>query len=90
VKQYEWTNGQAPVRMLHKNDGVCFLSGLSGSFGGYGEEVRVRLADDGYWYLGGQTRQAELKAKAIGIEWVVSGAAGWRSMNTTGALVSWP
>jgi len=76
VKQYEWTNGQAPVRMLNKNEGVCFLSGLSGRFAGYGEEVRVRLADDGYWYLGGQSGQADLKAKAIGIEWTASGAAG--------------
>ena len=70
VQEYSWKLGDPPVRMLHRNQGVCCLSAVSGNFEGGGEGVRVRLADDGYWYLEGHSQQGELYARAIGLEWV--------------------
>jgi WD40 repeat protein len=40
VQTFSWSAGQPPVKMLRKDEGVCFLSGISGAFHGYGEEVR--------------------------------------------------
>jgi hypothetical protein len=73
-KEYHWRNGQPPVKMLHKNVGICFLSAIEGHFEGSAESVSVRLADDGYWYLEGKSNQDQLGASAVGIEWAKPGA----------------
>ncbi|HEX3998619.1 MAG TPA: hypothetical protein VHX65_08730, partial [Pirellulales bacterium] len=72
--EYHWRTGEPPVKMLHKDEGICFLSGIEGHFEGGGEEVSVRLADDGYWYLGGRSGQDQLGAAAVGVEWARPGA----------------
>jgi len=74
VKEFHWRNGDPAVRMLNKNDGICFLSSVEGHFEGAGEEIAVRLKNDGYWYLEGRSHQADLGASAIGIEWTNPGA----------------
>jgi hypothetical protein len=53
VTQYGWHNGDAPVKMLAEQDGICFLSQVSGQFAGSGEQVGV-YRKDGYWYLEGR------------------------------------
>ena len=73
VKEYQWRNGAPPIKMLRKSVGICFLSAIEGRFGGGGEEVRVRLEEDGYWYLEGRSGQKELGARAIGLEWSTPG-----------------
>jgi hypothetical protein len=55
---YAWKKGDAPVRMIRTDEGICVLSGISGGLRGEGENVRVYPGDDGYWYLGGQSGQA--------------------------------
>jgi hypothetical protein len=52
---YTWKNGDAPVRMIRTDEGICVLSGISGGLRGEGENVRVYPGDDGYWYLGGRS-----------------------------------
>jgi hypothetical protein len=52
---YTWKNGDAPVRMIRTDEGICVLSGISGGLRGEGEDVRVYPGDDGYWYLGGRS-----------------------------------
>jgi hypothetical protein len=74
TKEFHWRKGDSPVRMLNKADGICFLSSVEGHFEGAGEEVAVRLRNDGYWYLEGRSRQDDLGASAIGIEWTNPGA----------------
>ncbi len=69
VTEYHWKLGEPPVKMLPKKNGICFLSEIAGHFAGPSEEVSVRLADDGYWYLDGKSRQDQLGASAIGIAW---------------------
>ncbi len=81
ITRYEWSNGKPAVKMLHRKDGICVLAGVSGAFRGYGEEVKVRLADDGYWYLEGKSAQGELHAKAIGLKWSKPGL--WLGSATT-------
>ena len=60
VKEYAWRNGDGPIKMLQKVAGICVLSGVTGRFAGPGEDIRVRLDDDGYWYLEGKSGQKEL------------------------------
>ncbi|MDB5392202.1 MAG: peptidase caspase catalytic subunit p20, partial [Planctomycetaceae bacterium] len=69
IMRFEWSSGKAGVKMLHRKDGICLLSGVKGAFRGYGEEVKIRLADDGYWYLDGKSSQGEIRATALGIKW---------------------
>src|SRR4051812_13083692 len=55
VCAYTWKNGDAPVRMIRTDEGICVLSGIAGGLRGEGENVRVYPGDDGYWYLGGRS-----------------------------------
>jgi hypothetical protein len=72
-QRYEWSQGQARVKMLHRSEGVCLLAGLSGALRGYGEKLRVSLADDGYWYLEGTSGQGDLSGVAVGLKWAKPG-----------------
>ena len=73
VKEFHWRNGDPAVRMLHKNEGICVLTAVEGHFEGAGEEIAVRLKNDGYWYLEGRSHQSDLGASAVGIEWTKPG-----------------
>ncbi len=66
--QYEWKNGDKPVRMLKRDEGFCFLTEIGGHFAGAGEVVRVYIGEDGYWYLAGESGQAELWGKAMSVK----------------------
>src|SRR5579862_3643972 len=66
--QYEWKNGDKPIRMLKRDEGFCFLTEIGGHFAGAGEVVRVSIGDDGYWYLAGASGQDELWGKAMGVK----------------------
>ena len=61
--EYNWCQGGSEVRMIHKDKGFCFLTYVSGHFEGGGEAVWVYIKDD-YWYLGGQSLQQSVCAKA--------------------------
>ena len=52
-----WQQGDAPIRLIRKEEGFCALTLVTGSFQGGGEMVRVYVGDDGYWYLGGDSQQ---------------------------------
>lgn len=68
VREHHWENGQQPVRLIHRDEGIAFLSGLAGGFQGGGEFARVRLDKDGYWYLEGRSKQRFLHAWATTIQ----------------------
>ena len=63
---YKWRRSDGSVQMLRKTEGICFLSGIGGNLGGYGDWVRVSIDKDGYWCLTGSDRQ-DLQAEAIGL-----------------------
>ncbi|MGN6544191.1 MAG: SHD1 domain-containing protein [Aureliella sp.] len=74
VEVFSWSAGQAPIKMLRKDEGICCLSGISGALHGYGEEVRVHLVEDEgsgeeYWVLDGHSAQPQLSAKAVALRW---------------------
>lgn len=72
---HSWQRGQSAVKMIHKDEGFCFLSSVSGTFRGFGEKVRVYInPDDGFWYLEGQSGQNQLAAKAYSVKLVRSSA----------------
>ncbi|NLY02836.1 MAG: hypothetical protein GXY83_42830 [Rhodopirellula sp.] len=54
VNSYTWRRGDAPVKMIHKREGFCLLSGIGGGFHGGGEQVEIAIGVDEFWYLRGQ------------------------------------
>ena len=48
---YEWKKGDAPVKMIHRDEGFCYLVGINGALAGGGESVQITIENDGYWYL---------------------------------------
>ena len=40
-----------PTRLIHRDRGICFLSGIAGLWGGSGEHAKLSIHDDGYWYF---------------------------------------
>jgi hypothetical protein len=60
-----WEQGDAPIRLIRKEEGFCALTMVTGHFEGGGEMVRVYVADDGYWYLGGDSQQEGVAAECI-------------------------
>jgi serine/threonine protein kinase len=67
IKEYRWSTGDKPVKMIAKGEGFCYLSAVGGSFRGFGEEVRVYVGPDGYWYLDGRTGGPHVRARAVSI-----------------------
>lgn len=63
VAFYQWKQGDPPLRLIKYTDGICFLTGISGHFLGGGEQVRLWIDSDGYWYLGGQSQQQGVAAE---------------------------
>jgi hypothetical protein len=64
---YDWQVGQAPLRMLHKDEGFCYLLGIKGAFNGGGESVQIVLEKDGYWYLTGHSLAGPIEVRAVGV-----------------------
>jgi hypothetical protein len=60
-----WTNGGAEVALgFTAQQGLCYLTEVSGAFRGWGDGVRLRTWNDGTWHLGG----------AAGSGWMQAGA----------------
>ena len=50
---------------IHKQQGLCFLTRISGKFEGGGEYVEVYIGKDDYWYLKGNSHQQDVAATAM-------------------------
>jgi hypothetical protein len=61
---YRWEQGKPAVKLIHSSKGFAILSHVQGKFEGVGEFVRVYVASDGYWYLGGASGQVGVTAEA--------------------------
>ena len=68
-QEYEWQRGGPPVRMIRKEEGFCYLTQLHGEFAGTGEQARVYIGDDGYWYLHGSALKP-LAATAMSVRFI--------------------
>ncbi len=40
-----------PLRLVHRDQGICFLSGIAGEWSTENEHARVEIHEDGYWYF---------------------------------------
>jgi hypothetical protein len=67
TRQFSWSQGEPPVRMIHKDEGFCFLTRVGGGFEGGGEVVLIELRDDGYYYLTGGSGQSGVHAEATAV-----------------------
>ncbi|HEX4086542.1 MAG TPA: hypothetical protein VHY22_16635 [Chthoniobacteraceae bacterium] len=65
IETRTWHQGEPPVKIMPQDDGFCALSQVTGHFQGGGEEVKVYVGDDGYWYLGGHSMQQDVAAQCI-------------------------
>ena len=60
---YRWRQGQGRVSMIGVDEGICYLTFVTGRFEGGGETVYVRH-EGGTWYLGGTSAQAGVGGEA--------------------------
>ena len=71
VTTYRWTSEmhRQPIRMIHSDEGICFLSGIYGPYSKPEDAARVYIdSDDGYWYLSGSSAEESLiAAQAIAV-----------------------
>ena len=67
-KTFEWEHNAAPVKMIHKEEGFCYLADIGGAFNGGAEVARVYVGDDGFWYLHGSTGQGFMVVRAIAVK----------------------
>ena len=67
-KTFEWEHNAAPVKMIHKDEGFCYLADIGGAFNGGAEVARVYVGDDGFWYLHGSTGQGFMVIRAITVK----------------------
>jgi hypothetical protein len=68
-QEYGWQRGDGAVRMIRKEEGFCYLTRVNGQFAGLGEEARVYIGDDGYWYLSGSAYKP-LAATAMSVRFM--------------------
>ena len=61
---FEWSNGQQPVEMIAVNDGICYLTLITGFFENMGEDVAKIFILGDYWHLGGSTSRFGTGAEA--------------------------
>jgi hypothetical protein len=40
-----------PVRLIHRSQGVCFISGVSGQWNSESERANLTVGQDGFWYF---------------------------------------
>ena len=52
---------------MRREEGFCYLSGMTGHFAGAGEEVKVFISGDGWWYLSGKSGMDGVGATAMAI-----------------------
>lgn len=67
IGKHFWMSGQPPVKLIHSNEGVCFLFFVSGKFDGPDDAVTVDLRPDGHWYLEGKAKNP-VRAGAISLK----------------------
>lgn len=60
---YSWSQGQADKRLNAVSTHVCVLTYVAGDFAGSAEEVKI-YQSNGYWYLGGKSRQTGISGQA--------------------------
>lgn len=75
---YVWSQNDQPsgdhshsVQLMHSTQGVCFLTGITGSFRGDGEAVLLHVDPAGYWALDGHSFQqtGSVGARAHCVPW---------------------
>ena len=64
---YEWKHNAPPVKMIHRDEGFCYLADIGGAFDGGAEVARVYIGDDGFWYLHGSTGRGFLVVRATAV-----------------------
>ena len=67
ITSFAWRSGDAPVKMIHRDEGFCALAGIGGAFHGGGEQVEIALGTDDFWYLRGRSAQDSTFAEAIAV-----------------------
>lgn len=73
IKEHTWNEGQPEQKLLQRDEGICLMTRICGSFRGGDERVFCELRDDGYWYLGGATstkRKGWTSVSAIAIRFL--------------------
>lgn len=60
---HAWEQGNSQKQLIRVDEGICFLTMVTGKFEGGGERVRVYRSKD-HWYLDGSSKQSGVAAEA--------------------------
>ena len=60
---FKWRRGDAPVKMIRKSEGLCYLVFVEGPFEGPGEFASI-YTERNFWFLTGSPDGNEITAKA--------------------------
>ena len=63
--EFTWRCGTADVKMIPSRAGFCVLTSVGGCFMGDGERAGFSLGEDGWWILGGASKQPAVGASAM-------------------------
>ena len=69
AKEFEWKKGQPDVKMIHRNEGFAFLTGVQGALP-TGSEVSILPNPEGNWRIFG-TDHFDLAGRAAAVPWFV-------------------
>ena len=61
--RYKWEGDAVPVRMIARNDGLCYIVAFKGPFEGAQESVSIYV-EDGVWFLKGNPEGNNIVAEA--------------------------
>lgn len=56
VKQIDWKPGDERQKLIPIEEGLCFVSSISGAFKGYGENLNAMAEPDGFWHVWGYSK----------------------------------
>jgi hypothetical protein len=69
VTVHHVNQGDPDLRMIRADEGVCFLSGMSGKFEGGGEKIGIYVDDQGWRTLYVRSQKVDVWAKATCIRY---------------------
>lgn len=67
VNSYQWSPPSDAIRMLHKDEGLCVLTGITGGLNAPEHFMGIELHDDGYYWLHGISSDKRASVQATGV-----------------------
>jgi hypothetical protein len=67
VSQFDWKPGDKRREHFRCEEGLCFISSMSGRFQGYGENLNAKVESDGVWQTWGASQAGSTRGSFVAI-----------------------